>query len=739
MLPPSTIASASLLHDRLGRSSLDLVSDTNQQIQIGIRTITDTTHKFLQNAEVESAFWGEGWTRTLHAYRSDADQCNWHLRQDVMLFFSSWRYIYNGRIIFGVTCLLFISSTSLWAMDLALNNELTSIALDIYDPSASPEEWLLSVEAKIHQVTNKTNSLMIISDAVVIWRTYAIWGRKRTIISLPILILLAALGCAIVQLFVCDLQLLKHGSTMIRICIDNMRMPMFITFILSLFTNFTSTSLIAVRAWSLRGFMKQSLGANSPSTRVQRILGLLVESGLIYFVFMSASCFIGNAGIIAPHLSVRSLSTLAFAASAFAGMINQLMGIYPTSIIVLVSLGQTFTEISTCHTSGGGPISQLRFANGSTRSNMTWDSANDLESSVDGVPRVPGQDYGHGYLDMTRSTFRCSYHFEVASDSYHLLHNTSTVESVTRLILDVRTNISATFSSNGAGTCQQIISFSIILFAMRIFSFFKALKKLRRSPFKRKKPKAAVVTDPPASSSRGPETNTLSPEGGVGLQVDGGRIVQDGMMPILPCRCAFSCHGFSIIVNIYLTLYLITALSSDETSSLEDTGHRHTFTFRRRGLFYSSRTAGPVVSSSRKARRLSAKKIDASRYTSSIPSPTPSDTSTLCPDCLRLSQAWNASATGHGAKSHNMYDPRHGRRYHTCTTADENIKSPGLTEEKEKEMQTPIHRNKEMDEKRLQELNRLRRHCEFLKQGQLHLQEAARTMLELLHRPVVSA
>ncbi|THV00257.1 hypothetical protein K435DRAFT_461288 [Dendrothele bispora CBS 962.96] len=42
---------------------------------------------------------------------------------------------------------------------------------------------------------------------------------------------------------------------------------------------------------------------------------------------------------------------------------------------------------------------------------------------------------------------------------------------------------------------------------------------------------------------------------------------------------------------------------------------------------------------------------------------------------------------------------------------------------------------KELDEKQMQELNRLRKHYEFLKQQQLHLQESARILLELLHGP----
>ncbi|KAF5353663.1 hypothetical protein D9758_008607 [Tetrapyrgos nigripes] len=375
-----------MLHDPLRRSSLD--SDTAQQIQIGIHTITDTTRKFLVNAEVESAFWG---CYVLLFIMAVQIQCKNGLKS------------FHGRIIFGVTCLLFISSTSLWAMDLVLNRELTDIALSIYDdPSASPEEWLVSVEDKIGQVAHRTNSLllprqllfvlnMVISDAVVIWRTYAIWNRRRAFISLPVISLLAALGFAFVQLFVCDLELLKHGSTTTRIC--NMRMPMFITFILSLFTNFLSTSLIAVRAWFLRGFMRQSLGSNSPSTRAQRILGLLVESGLIYFFLMSAACFIGNISIIIPRVAIGSLSELAFTVSAFAGMINQLMGIYPTSIIVLVSLGQTFTAMSTYHTSNV-VVSRIRFAEDASRSDTTCNRAGDSESLMDDeVPRVRLSDF----------------------------------------------------------------------------------------------------------------------------------------------------------------------------------------------------------------------------------------------------------------------------------------------------------------------------------------------------------
>jgi len=129
-----------------------------------------------------------------------------------------------------------------------------------------------------------------------------------------------------------------------------------------------------------------------------------------------------------------------------------------------------------------------------------------------------------------------------------------------------------------------------------------------------------------------------------------------------------------------------------------------------------------AASASRKSKRTRAKKKKQKSAPSHIPTPEP-DSSGFCSACRRrLALAMKTSSTASGPRATASCPSYENSTPEQIVDSDPN--------------QTRGHPQKrEMDEKQLQELNRLRRHYEFLKQQQLHLQEAARTILELLHGP----
>ncbi|KAK7453936.1 hypothetical protein VKT23_011448 [Stygiomarasmius scandens] len=146
------------------------------------------------------------------------------------------------------------------------------------------------------------------------------------------------------------------------------------------------------------------------------------------------------------------------------------------------------------------------------------------------------------------------------------------------------------------------------------------------------------------------------------------------------------------------------------------------------GLGHNAKISGrqtPVqakVSASRKSKRTRAKKKKQKSAPSHIPTPEP-DSSGFCSACRRrLALAIKTSSTA-----------KRSRATTSCPSYENSTPEQIIDSDPNGHPQ-----KKEMDEKQLQELNRLRRHYEFLKQQQLHLQEAARTILELLHGPDIS-
>ncbi|KAK0480019.1 hypothetical protein IW261DRAFT_1475643 [Armillaria novae-zelandiae] len=110
------------------------------------------------------------------------------------------------------------------------------------------------------------------------------------------------------------------------------------TFFLSLGTNAIATFLIAYKAWLLRQTFTRvysSQHIRKPRTLTEKILMLFVESGFIYLCFW-----------IAKSITYFPLSTAIQASAYFGATVlnstgNQVVGLYPTSIIAIVVRHQT--------------------------------------------------------------------------------------------------------------------------------------------------------------------------------------------------------------------------------------------------------------------------------------------------------------------------------------------------------------------------------------------------------------
>ncbi|KAJ7153404.1 hypothetical protein C8R43DRAFT_885571, partial [Mycena crocata] len=116
-----------------------------------------------------------------------------------------------------------------------------------------------------------------------------------------------------------------------------------ISWAFSFVKNATCTILIGIKAWTFRQHRKATRGLNvleSPTRMsTDRVLSLLVESGFIYCLFWAIQLT-----QLVLFVDISRGTPVIYVCQLFAGMGDQISGMYPTLIIVIVNLHQTIWE-----------------------------------------------------------------------------------------------------------------------------------------------------------------------------------------------------------------------------------------------------------------------------------------------------------------------------------------------------------------------------------------------------------
>ncbi|KAF8916124.1 hypothetical protein CPB85DRAFT_1216948 [Mucidula mucida] len=236
---------------------------------------------------------------------------------------------------------------------------------------------------------------MIIGDAVVIWRAWVLWkdSHLRKLVFIPMVMLLTSFIFSIIALTCLGTQSFGSKSTIpggSMTC--QWGEP--IAWAISLLTNITSTTLIAVKAWCHRQFLKSGLGRLHIRSRSEKVLLLLVESGFIY-------CFFWLSQLIL-FFDISIDSNVGYLYMVLSTMGDQISGVYPTAIIVLVNMQRSMAddskasmhidsgsnrtprsqELSTMQFNASARAKSLRFPSDTQPSTMTFASPSRAESSV---------------------------------------------------------------------------------------------------------------------------------------------------------------------------------------------------------------------------------------------------------------------------------------------------------------------------------------------------------------------
>ncbi|KAJ7703951.1 hypothetical protein B0H17DRAFT_1003217 [Mycena rosella] len=200
---------------------------------------------------------------------------------------------------------------------------------------------------------------MVVGDSVVIWRAWVLYQRTLWVVSIPCLALLMSFIFTVVDITCLTGAGWGNQSAIAGggpVCAHAELTSWAFSFV----TNATCTILIGFKAWRHRRTMK-SLNTleNNRRMSTHKLLSVLVESGFIYCLFWLTQLIL--------FIDVSRDKPIIYVYQLFAGMGDQISGMYPTLIIVIVNFHQTIWEPDSSLPPPGA-VSSVQWSSGSKRS-----------------------------------------------------------------------------------------------------------------------------------------------------------------------------------------------------------------------------------------------------------------------------------------------------------------------------------------------------------------------------------
>jgi len=240
----------------------------------------------------------------------------------------------SSQMMLAVTLILFALSTWDWAIDILLLRDDLKVFLpaDLIQPLPDHTRRT-KVNTALHISQSITNNIStMLSDMVVCWRVYVVYGRSKRVMWMAVALLTALasglLLCNMTQIgigfpSVVHLHLLAPGELIIDI----------VTLILSALVNIWATCMIAYQAWRCRREIRHYLKDTTNRTFAESMLALFAETGTVYTILWVLKNL-----IVLPVIEPTDYTDYA------ALVMYQMTGMYPTLIIILVALRKSHLE-----------------------------------------------------------------------------------------------------------------------------------------------------------------------------------------------------------------------------------------------------------------------------------------------------------------------------------------------------------------------------------------------------------
>ncbi|KAJ7600528.1 hypothetical protein C8J56DRAFT_1019670 [Mycena floridula] len=258
----------------------------------------------------------------------------------------------------------------LWSLDFTNFIVEARIMLIEAEPNVDLAERLAAADAFVLRLAATIDALYgylsVIGDAIIIYRIFMLWGHSnhRWVLIAPCALLVGS--------FVATLLLTYCvGHLGSAIVLGAFETPQFCrnvqtaTYSMAAATTLIATVLIGILTWNYRRSLRPLKAGDDDEgpvvhkrrrSQAENILFLLVESGLLYFLFFA----IQVTGTIPPVQNwLRSHSGLTFAENMFLWCSSVIVGIYPTAIVVL-----SHSKYSVLDTAAATELTTFRFAAG---------------------------------------------------------------------------------------------------------------------------------------------------------------------------------------------------------------------------------------------------------------------------------------------------------------------------------------------------------------------------------------
>jgi len=238
----------------------------------------------------------------------------------------------SRKLLFAMATIMFTLSTMYWILSVVITFLVFRSA---FDPTYDAPDWLTLFSAIL--LVN-----FILTDGVVIWRAWVLCPEQSKFVLVFPIVLLAintlvymAVVATRVGLMLTAVGTPIHGALAHTIDVAQMTNS-----VLSLFTNILGTLTISNKAWKYRKSLMNADVGSQMTTPATRVLGLLIESGVLYILIG----VIAVVSLLIP-LTLGKLGTIVMPVAV------QLAGMYPIIVLLLVDQDRSLSA-TTCYTTG---------------------------------------------------------------------------------------------------------------------------------------------------------------------------------------------------------------------------------------------------------------------------------------------------------------------------------------------------------------------------------------------------
>ncbi|KAF9255078.1 hypothetical protein L218DRAFT_1008953 [Marasmius fiardii PR-910] len=240
--------------------------------------------------------------------------------------------IRSRMLLLILTSVMFLASLGVVIVDMMIClHQASSYGLD------APTTRSLTFDLRLaSEVLMRLNFLL--GDVIVVWRTWVVWSNSLKARLLLAFCMLATIGTGIGNGAITILDFIRNASRSNAFSL--------ILTIPPLVTNIVATLLIGLQVWNYRKHIKLILTEerSRTSTRVEHVLVILIESGVFYCAVW-VLILLAGLDVMTP-----ANNTL------IDGIAVSLTGMYPTFIVIMVSLNKS--QADTVFSSAGGTAMQ---------------------------------------------------------------------------------------------------------------------------------------------------------------------------------------------------------------------------------------------------------------------------------------------------------------------------------------------------------------------------------------------